>query len=196
MADTNTRATAGAPPERLATQARSHGSAVRVLIRRDDAGEARWCVAQYATAAFAAAGGMTLEDYRAFLGRALLLDRVDPVAAWREVEAYQSRVVDALMPMQEFHVRGPGTDIHLRTTGRTWISAHGTHNLPDGEVFTGAARGRDRGRRDVRPARDVAGPARRRRAAALQRRALRRGRRARGRGRPRSRRSTPTRARA
>ena len=35
------------------------------------------------------------------------------------------------------HITAPGTDIKLGIAGRTWIPCAGSHNMPDGEFFTG-----------------------------------------------------------
>ena len=45
-------------------------TAVHVLVDRDARGEAVWCGAQYPTAAYAQAAGLSLDGYRDLLGRA------------------------------------------------------------------------------------------------------------------------------
>jgi aminopeptidase len=38
---------------------------------------------------------------------------------------------------EEVHIQAEGTDLRLNVSGRTFISAEGKHNMPDGEFFTG-----------------------------------------------------------
>src|SRR6202012_862846 len=75
--------------------------------------------------------------YAAFVNRALFLDRLDPVAAWRELSDRQQRVVERLTPAREIRIEADGTDLRLRVDGRTWINSNGRRNMPSGEVFTG-----------------------------------------------------------
>jgi aminopeptidase len=89
------------------------------------------------TDSYAQEAGISLAEYREILSRALLLDQPDPVAAWRRVAERQQRLVERLSTVDELHFRAPGTDLRLRVGGRTWVSAHGGSNLPDGEVFSG-----------------------------------------------------------
>jgi aminopeptidase len=111
--------------------------AVHVLVDRDARGEAAWCGAQYPTAAYAQAAGLSLDGYRELLGRALKLDQPDPVVAWRAQGERQDRLVSRLANVDELRIVAEGTDLRVHVGGRRWISAFGRHNLPDGEVFTG-----------------------------------------------------------
>ena len=135
-AERNPRALAHLPGARVAAQATSHLRSVHELVARDAAGEARWLVAQYPTEGYAGESGLSLADYRDLMARALLLDEPDPVAAWRAVGERQQRIATFLDGVDELHVTGPGTDLRMRVGGRRWVSAHGRHNLPDGEVFS------------------------------------------------------------
>jgi aminopeptidase len=124
-------------PARAAAAETGRIRAVHVLVDRDARGEAVWCGAQYPTAAYAQAAGLSLEGYRELLGRALKLDQPDPVVAWREEGERQARLIERLQAVDELRILAEGTDLRLRVGGRRWISACGRHNLPDGEVFTG-----------------------------------------------------------
>ncbi len=97
----------------------------------------RWCGTIWPTSALAQDAGMSLTDYAAFVERALFLDRADPVAAWRELGAFQAGLVERLTPAQEIRVEAEGTDLRLAVGGRTWVNSDGKHNMPSGEVFTG-----------------------------------------------------------
>jgi aminopeptidase len=97
----------------------------------------RWCTTLWPTSALAQQAGMSEHDYAAFVARALLLDRPDPVAAWRELSGRQARLVARLSGVRDFRIEADGTDLRLRVDGRRWINSDGTHNMPSGEVFTG-----------------------------------------------------------
>ncbi len=46
-------------------------------------------------------------------------------------------IVEAFSGHDQVHVRGPNCDLHLSTKGRTFHNSCGTHNMPDGEIYTG-----------------------------------------------------------
>ncbi len=76
-------------------------------------------------------------EFRAYLERALFLDREDPVAAWRELSRFQERLIARLSSGRELRLQAPGTDLTLSVAGRTWVNSDGRRNMPSGEVFTG-----------------------------------------------------------
>lgn len=97
----------------------------------------RWCLTLYPTAGYAQQARMSTAGFRAFLERALYLDRPDPTAAWRELSAFQSALIERLQKVKEIRIQGDRTDLRLRVEGRTWINSDGRRNMPSGEVFTG-----------------------------------------------------------
>ncbi|HLH14428.1 MAG TPA: aminopeptidase, partial [Solirubrobacteraceae bacterium] len=97
----------------------------------------RWSLTIWPTQALADQAGMALADYTRFLRRALFLDRPDPVAAWRALREQQARVIERLAGAREVRIEGPGTDLSLAVSGRTWVNSDGRRNMPSGEVFTG-----------------------------------------------------------
>ena len=137
LALANVEQLAHVPPARAAASETGRLRAVHVLLDRDSRGEAAWCGAQYPTAAYAQAAGLSLDGYRELLARALKLDQPDPIVAWREQGERQDRLVSQLEQVDELRIVAEGTDLRVRVGGRRWISASGRHNLPDGEVFTG-----------------------------------------------------------
>jgi aminopeptidase len=80
---------------------------------------------------------MSDDEYARFLARALLVDRDDPIAAWRELSERQQRLVERLSAARAIHIEADGTDCRLLVEGRTWINSDGKRNMPSGEVFTG-----------------------------------------------------------
>lgn len=136
LADFNTRALSGIDPRRLARVKRARGPYLSRLLERAAAGELAWVVTAYPTNAAAQEAGMSLRDYSELVFGAALLDRDDPVAAWRELGERLHRLGEWLGGVRELRVVGPGTDLSFSVEGRTWIPCDGLQNLPDGELFT------------------------------------------------------------
>ncbi len=137
LALTNVEQLAHVPPARAAASETGRLRATHVLLARDARGEATWLGAQYPTAAYAQAAGLSLDGYRELLAAALKLDQPDPVVAWRAQGERQARLVARLSEVDELRVVAAGTDLRVRVGGRQWGNSFGRHNLPDGEVFTG-----------------------------------------------------------
>jgi len=89
----------------------------------------RWCVTQYPTPAYAQEADMSLKEYEDFVYSAMLLD-------WNR-EAEKMRQLKRIMDKaDQVQIIGEKTDLIMSIKGRTAIMGHGTHNMPDGEVFT------------------------------------------------------------
>ncbi len=127
----NTRALADVDPAVLTRAARARSPIQEARLGK------RWCGTVWPTPALAQEAGMSDDDYGAFVGRALFLDRPDPVAAWRELSDRQATLVERLSPAREIRIEADGTDLRLRVDDRTWINSDGRRNMPSGEVFTG-----------------------------------------------------------
>ena len=98
-----------------------------------------------AAARAAAQAGMSEAQFGDFVMRAMFLDRPDPVAAWGEVRAMQTRIIERLSRADVVRIEAPGTDLTLGLpAGHIWESARitSTHgvayvaNLPTEEVFS------------------------------------------------------------
>jgi aminopeptidase len=137
LASTNTRALSGIDPARQAVWNRARSELREIAGQRAARGERRWASTLFPTAAFAQDAEMSTDEFARFLEAACMLDRPDPVAAWKELSARQARMIDWLRQRREFHVVAPGTDLRLSTAGRIWFNSDGKRNFPSGEVFTG-----------------------------------------------------------
>lgn len=131
QAPENTRALASIDPERLRRAALGRAPIRRESLKR------RWCLTVWPTEALAQEAGMSLEEFEAFVERALFLDRPDPVAAWGGLRQFQAQLVDRLSKASEIRIEAEGTDLTLSVKGRTWVNSDGRRNMPSGEVFTG-----------------------------------------------------------
>ena len=130
-APANTRELAGVDPELIARATRARRPLAEARLAR------RWCTTLWPTAALAQQAGMSEGDYAAFVTRALFLDELDPLEAWRRLSADQARLVQHLSTAREIRIEADRTDLRLRVEGRTWINSDGKRNMPSGEVFTG-----------------------------------------------------------
>jgi aminopeptidase len=127
----NANALASVDPARMARWARAQAPLRELRMTK------RWAITLYPTPAAAQQAGMGTLELEAFVERALFLDRDDPVAAWGELRAFQAGLIERLAPAREIHIEGPGTDLRLDVSGRTWVNSDGKRNMPSGEVFTG-----------------------------------------------------------
>jgi aminopeptidase len=132
----NTRSLSGAPPERLARIARVREPLRRLAHERTLAGEYMWTVTGYPTQAAAQEARMSLSHYEDHFFSAVLLGQPDPVGAWRDLGDRIRRLAEWLETLRELRIVADGTDLRIGVEGRHWIACDGTHNLPDGEVFT------------------------------------------------------------
>ena len=136
VGDENTRSLSGAPPERLARIARAREPLRRLAHERTLAGEYMWTVTAYPTQAGAQEARMSLSRYEEHVFGAALLGAADPVSAWRNLGDRIRRLAEWLETVRELRVVAEDTDLRIGVEGRHWIVCDGTHNLPDGEVFT------------------------------------------------------------
>ncbi len=132
QAPDDVRALAAVDPDRLTRARRARRPIQEATMKK------RWCSTLWPTPALADQAGLELDAYAGFVAGALFLDRpAGPVAAWRELGAFQARLVERLRKAGTVRVEAAGTDVTLAVKGRTWINSDGKRNMPSGEVFTG-----------------------------------------------------------
>jgi aminopeptidase len=134
----NTRALSNCDPKRQGLTQAARKPLLEVFMNRASQGKLAWTGTQFPTQAAAQDAEMSLEEYEDFVFSAGLLNRPDPVAAWKQVSERQKRVVDFLNGKKDYHVvAANGTDVRMSVAGQTWINCDGHENFPDGEVFSG-----------------------------------------------------------
>lgn len=144
--DENTRALSGVDPEKRARQIASRRELRELRWKRIDAGELRWVGTLHPTNAHAQDAGMSLRDYERFVYRSCHCeDGGDPAAHWRSTAEALEAHARSLADVRELRVVGPDTDLTLGVEDRTWITADGRFNMPDGEVFTSPVETETRG---------------------------------------------------
>jgi aminopeptidase len=137
MADANPRALSNVDPAKQARAARARGKILETSMRRAAEGKHRWSLTLFPTHAYAGEAGMSLSAYEDFFYNACLATDGDPVTAWQRQSDEVVRLAEWIEGREEVHITGPGTDIKLGVAGRKWVPCVGTHNMPDGEFFTG-----------------------------------------------------------
>jgi aminopeptidase len=133
----NTRALTGVEPKKLARRQKAVSQVTEAQMRRGATGEFKWVTTLFPTAGYAMEAEMSLKDYEDFVYRACHADQSDPVAYWKAVEEEQAKMIARLTGKQQVSLRGPNVDMTLSIKGRKFINSCGTHNMPDGEIYTG-----------------------------------------------------------
>jgi len=92
-----------------------------------------WCVLRWPTAAMAQQAGMSTQAFEDFFFRVCLLDYQSLVPAMNQLKQRMDQA-------KSVHIVGPGTELRFSLDGLKAIACSGTHNIPDGEVFTAPVR--------------------------------------------------------
>jgi aminopeptidase len=90
----------------------------------------RWVVTLYPTPAGAQDAELSTEQFEDFVYGAMDQD-------WAQLARDQARLKELFDAAKEVVIRGEDTELRMSVEGRTFISADGKLNMPDGEVFTG-----------------------------------------------------------
>ncbi len=134
----NTKAMSNVDPKKIGLTSAARKPIMDLYMNRAASGALKWCGTQFPTTSSAQDAEMSLAEYEDFVFNAGLLDKPDPVAAWRAVSERQQRLADFLNGKSDYHVvAANGTDVRMSVAGHKWINCDGHENFPDGEVFTG-----------------------------------------------------------
>jgi aminopeptidase len=137
--DTNTRELSNVDSARFAHYQKMQAVLIDTQMQRGADRSLRWMSTLYPTISYAMEAEMGWAEYQDFFYRACHADEntPDPVAYWQNIKNEQDRVVKWIEGHDQVTVRGPNVDITLSIKERKFINACGTHNMPDGEVYTG-----------------------------------------------------------
>jgi aminopeptidase len=136
-ASENLRDLSGYPAATQQARARAAAELLGIQMLREGNGTLRRCTTQFPTQGYAQAAGMSLSQYADFVYHACKVHLDDPVAAWREVERSQQRLVSYLAGKKQLHVRGENIDLRLSIAGCPFMNSAGKSNFPDGEIYAG-----------------------------------------------------------
>ncbi|MDQ2683412.1 MAG: aminopeptidase [Chloroflexota bacterium] len=136
QAETNTKALATVDPARQQFFQSKRRHLFDRYLERSASGELKWVLTLFPTDGFAQDAGLSTEEYADFVYTACKLNGTDPVQAWKALSEEGKRIIEWLKGRKSLHLTGPGTDLTVDITGRTWENSDGTMNFPDGEIFT------------------------------------------------------------
>jgi len=132
MGETNTQGLAEVDPRKQTVAEKARRRLSDLVLGKNE-----WTLTLYPTAAYAQDAGMGLEEFEDFAFAAMRVDKRDPVADWKKAKAFQARVMRRLRGARRIRIVAEDTDLVLSVKGRKFISSYGSHNMPDGEIFTG-----------------------------------------------------------
>jgi len=89
----------------------------------------RWCVLRWPTPSMAQLAGMSTEAFENFFFDVCTLDYAKMVPGMKALKELMDRT-------DRVEIKGPGTDLRFSIKDIPAIVCGGTHNIPDGEVFT------------------------------------------------------------
>jgi aminopeptidase len=138
-AELNTRALAGADPQRHARRQKGLAPLLAAQMKRGADGSLRWVSTMFPTPAYAMEADMGLQEYQNFFYAACFADgnSPDPVAEWQKLHTIQQGYIERIEGHDLVELRGPNVDLRLSIKGRTFVNAGGRVNMPDGEIYTG-----------------------------------------------------------
>ena len=89
----------------------------------------KWVVLRWPTSSMAQMAGMSTEAFEDFFFRVCTLDYSKMAAAMKPLVALMNDT-------DQVRITGPGTDLNFSIRGISTVPCSGSHNIPDGEVFT------------------------------------------------------------
>ncbi len=93
----------------------------------------RWCVLRWPTPSMAQQAGMSTAAFEDFFFKVCTLD-------YSRMQRGMKALVALMDKTDRVEIKGPGTDLRFSIKNIPAIACGGTHNIPDGEVFTAPVR--------------------------------------------------------
>lgn len=134
---TNTRGTTNINPAKAQRRNKATSTITEAQMRRGGEGKFKWVTTLYPTDAYAQDANMSLKEYEDFVFGAVHANEDDPIAFWKSTAGGQQKAIDFLVDKNIVTLRGPNVDLTLSIKGRKFNNSTGTHNMPDGEIYTG-----------------------------------------------------------
>lgn len=92
-------------------------------------GQTRWCVLRWPNPSMAQQASMSTEAFEDFYFDVCLVD-------YKAMQPAMNALKKLMDQAEEVHITGNGTDLRFSLKGLEAITCGGTHNIPDGEVFS------------------------------------------------------------
>ena len=89
----------------------------------------KWCVLRWPTPSMAQQARRSTEAFEQFYFDVCTLD-------YSKMQKASARLKDLMEKTDRVHIKGPGTDLKFSIKNIPAIPCFGSHNIPDGEVFT------------------------------------------------------------
>ncbi len=144
LSETNTRRLSGVNPKKQAAASIARQPIMKAFMKRAAEYEKtggkkglRWTLTLFPTEAYAQDAEMSLREYEDFVFAACFADRAGGIRRWKNIDKRQREVIRYLKGRKVVEIGGKDTDLRVGIAGRPWINCAGTHNFPDGEIFTG-----------------------------------------------------------
>ncbi|MHA3770703.1 aminopeptidase [Verrucomicrobiota bacterium sgz303538] len=112
------------PPDRMKLISKKMKSVLDWRVKKT-----RWCVLRWPTPSMAQLAGMSTEAFENFFFDVCTLDYAKMVPGMKALKELMDRT-------DRVEIKGPGTDLRFSIKNIPAITCGGTHNIPDGEVFT------------------------------------------------------------
>ncbi len=93
----------------------------------------RWCILRWPSPSMAQQAGMSTEQFENFFFDVCTLDYARMRPGMKALQTLMEKT-------DRVEIKGPGTDLRFSIKNIPAISCGGTHNIPDGEVFTAPVR--------------------------------------------------------
>ncbi len=116
------------PPEKMKLVAKKMKPVLDWRVKKT-----KWCVLRWPSPSMAQSAGMSTEAFEDFYFNVCTLDYAKMKPGMQALKA-------AMEATDLVEIKGPGTDLHFSIKGISAIPCGGSHNIPDGEVFTAPVR--------------------------------------------------------
>lgn len=116
------------PPEKMKLVAKKMKPVLDWRVKKT-----RWCVLRWPSPSMAQSAGMSTEAFEKFYFNVCTLD-------YSKMQPGMKALKAAMESTDIVEIKGPGTDLRFSIKGIPAIPCGGTHNIPDGEVFTAPVR--------------------------------------------------------
>ncbi|RMI15107.1 MAG: aminopeptidase [Calditrichaeota bacterium] len=93
----------------------------------------RWVILRYPSPSFAQQATMSTDAFEDFFFDVCTLD-------YSRMDRAMQPLIEIMRRTDKVHIKGPNTDLHFSIKGIPVVGCAGTHNIPDGEVFTAPVR--------------------------------------------------------
>ncbi|MDQ7032577.1 MAG: aminopeptidase [Desulfonauticus sp.] len=124
-------------PEKIATFTLGKKYLRDILEQRENEQQFGWTLCIYPTQELASKAGLSLEEYKNEVSKAVFLNEKNPTKTWEHIYQQCQKIKHWLnsLDIQSLHIKSQNIDLHI-TPGekRKWIGISG-HNIPSFEIF-------------------------------------------------------------